>query len=159
MDGGEGDLDDIVKPKIYGDDSMPEPQGLEIDVHDLKEKFSAPTSNTSPYIHEVLGPCAISRIESMFRMDFFNLDALFWTQIFYNLAYRYDNMRDESDKKKIINTLKPLCFARSLTFNYHTWKFNIRYAEAEVREQALGFATQRYYLWGLYGCDNRMKKK
>ena len=94
----------------------------------------------------------------MFRMDFFNLDVLLWTQIFYNLVYRYDNIKDESDKKKIINTLKPLYFARSLTFNYSTWKYNIRYAEEEVREQALGFTTQRYYLWGLYGCNNNKNK-
>ncbi len=154
-----GNIEDIIKPKIYGDASMPEPQGLEIDVHDLKEKCSASYKEYLPYIQEVLGPYAVSRIGNMFRMDFFNLDVLLWTQIFYNLVYRYDNIRDESDKKKIINTLKPLYFARSLTFNYHTWKFNIRYAEEEVREQALGFATQRYYLWGLYGCDGKLKKK
>lgn len=153
-----GSIDDIVTTKIYGDAAMPEPQGLEIDVRDLKEKCTASYNEYLPYIHEVLGPYAVTRIENMFRMDFFNLDVLLWTQIFYNLVYRYDNIKDESDKKKIINTLKPLYFARSLTFNYSTWKYNIRYAEEEVREQALGFTTQRYYLWGLYGCNNNALK-
>lgn len=142
----------IEAPKIYGDPTMPEPQELEIDVRDLKEKCTASYREYLPYIQELLGPYAVSRIENMFRMDFYNLDVLLWTQIFYNLVYKYDKIKDPDDKKKIINTLKPLYFARSLTFNYNTWKYNIRYAEEAVREQALGFATQRYYLWGLYGC-------
>ena len=107
----------------------------------------------------ILGPYAVARIDDMFRMDFYNLDVLLWTQIFYNLIHRYDHATEASERKKVINTLKPLYFARSLSFNYQTWKYNIRYAEAEIREQALGFATQRYYLWGLYHAHAEKGKK
>ena len=150
-------VEQIVEPRIFGDATMPEPQGLEIDVRDLKEKCMDSYNEYLPYVHELLGPYAVSRIENMFRMDFYNLDVLLWTQIFYNLVYKYDQTDDIKEKKKIINALKPLYFARSLTFNYNTWKYNIRYAEEEVKEQALGFATQRYYLWGLYGCSQQKK--
>ena len=75
-----------------------------------------------------------------------DLTILLWTQVFYNLLYRYDVSKNGEEKKKIINSLKPLYFARSLSFNYHTWKYNVKYSEMEIRKSALEFASQKYYL-------------
>ena len=86
-----------------------------------------------------------------------DLTILLWTQVFYNLLYRYDVSKNGEEKKKIINSLKPLYFARSLSFNYHTWKYNVKYSEMEIRKSALGFASQKYYLWGLYSKGNKLK--
>ncbi len=85
-----------------------------------------------------------------FEMDYYDLGILLWTQIFYNLVYRYDISTNDEERKNIINALKPLYFARSLSFNYNTWKYNVNYSEKEIRNQALGFTSQKYYLWGLY---------
>ena len=86
-----------------------------------------------------------------------DLTILLWTQVFYNLLYRYDVSKNGEEKKKIINSLKPLYFARSLSFNYHTWKYNVKYPEMEIRKSALGFASQKYYLWRLYSKGNKLK--
>ena len=77
--------------------------------------------------------------------------------LFETLLYRYDVSKNGEEKKKIINSLKPLYFARSLSFNYHTWKYNVKYSEMEIRKSALGFASQKYYLWGLYSKGNKLK--
>ena len=108
-------------------------------------------------IKELLEPYAFSRIHEMFEIETFDLTILLLTQIFYSLIYRYDISRNEEERKKIINALKPLYFARSLSFNYHTWKYNVKYSEKEIRRSALGFASQKYYLWGLYYKGNKMK--
>ena len=148
---------DIFTPDTFGLDILAEPQELDIDILDLKEKGRVSFNKYQADIKELLEPYAFSRINEMFEMEVFDLTILLWTQVFYNLLYRYDVSKNGEEKKKIINSLKPLYFARSISFNYHTWKYNVKYSEMEIRRSALGFASQKYYLWGLYSKGNKLK--
>ncbi len=123
---------------------------FELNIHDLKEKCQVAYKKYITGIKELLDTYAFARVNEMFKMDVYDMDILLWTQIFYNLVYKYDISSNVEERRKIINTLKPLYFARSLSFNYDTWKYNVKYSEMEIRKQALGFASQKYYLWGLY---------
>ncbi len=147
----------IVTPHTYGLKVLAEPQELDIDVLDLKEQCKALYCKYQTDIKEILEPYTFSRVNEMFEMETFDLTILLWTQIFYSLIYRYDVSKNDEERRKIINALKPLYFARSLSFNYHTWKYNVKYSEMEIRKSALGFASQKYYLWGLYSQDNYLK--
>jgi hypothetical protein len=147
----------IFVPDTFGLKDLAEPQELDINILDLKEKAQIEYSKYQTDIKELLEPYAFSRIHEMFQVEVFDLTILLWTQIFYSLVYRYDISKNNGDRKKIINSLKPLYFARSLSFNYHTWKYNVKYSEMEIRKSALGFASQKYYLWGLYSQDNYLK--
>ena len=148
---------DIFVPDTFGLKDLAEPQELDIDILDLKEKGQMEYRKYQTYIKELLEPYAFSRIHEMFKVEVFDLTILLWTQIFYSLVYRYDISKSSEDRKKIIHSLKPLYFARSLSFNYHTWKYNVKYSELEIRNSALGFASQKYYLWGLYSQGNKLK--
>jgi glucosylglycerate synthase len=148
---------DIFVPDTFGLKNLAEPQELDINILDLKEKGQVEYRKYQTYIKELLEPYAFSRIHEMFEMETFDLTILLWTQIFYSLIYRYDVSKSSEDRKKIIHSLKPLYFARSLSFNYHTWKYNVKYSELEIRSSALGFASQKYYLWGLYSKGNHLK--
>jgi hypothetical protein len=148
---------DIFEPDTFGLKNLTEPQELDINVLDLKEKGQVEYSKYQTDIKELLEPYAFSRINEMFEMEVFDLTILLWTQIFYSLVYRYDVSKNDEERRKIINALKPLYFARSLSFNYHTWKYNVKYSELEIRKSALGFASQKYYLWGLYSQGNHLK--
>ena len=148
---------DIFTPDTFGLDILAEPQELDIDILDLKEKGRVSFNKYQADIKELLEPYAFSRINEMFEMAVFDLTILLWTRVFYNLLYRYDVSKNGEEKKKIINSLKPLYFARSISFNYHTWKYNVKYSEMEIRRSALGFASQKYYLWGLYSKGNKLK--
>ena len=148
---------DIFVPDTFGLKNLAEPQELDINILDLKEKGQMEYRKYQTYIKELLEPYAFSRIHEMFEMETFDLTILLWTQIFYSLIYRYDVSKSSEDRKKIIHSLKPLYFARSLSFNYHTWKYNVKYSELVIRSSALGFASQKYYLWGLYSKGNKMK--
>ena len=148
---------DFVAPDTFGLKDLAEPQELDINILDLKEKARMEYSKYQTDIKELLEPYAFSRIHEMFQVEVFDLTILLWTQIFYSLVYRYDISKSNGNRKKIINSLKPLYFARSLSFNYHTWKYNVKYSEKEIRKSALGFASQKYYLWGLYSQDNYLK--
>ncbi len=147
----------IFTPDTFGLKVLAEPQELDINILDLKEKGRTEYSKYQTDIKELLEPYAFSRINEMFETEVFDLTILLWTQVFYNLLYRYDVSKNGEEKKKIINSLKPLYFARSISFNYHTWKYNVKYSEMEIRKAALGFASQKYYLWGLYSKGNKLK--
>ena len=151
------DNGDIVTLDTYGLKVLAEPQELDIDILDLKEKCKETYYKYQTDIKELLEPYAFSRIHDMFEMEAFDLTILLWTQIFYSLIYRYDVSRNGEERRTIINVLKPLYFARSLSFNYYTWKYNVKYSEKEIRKSALGFASQKYYLWGLYSKGNKLK--
>ena len=148
---------DIFTPDTFGLDILAEPQELDIDILDLKEKGRISYNKYQSDIKELLEPYAFSRINEMFETEVFDLTILLWTQVFYNLLYRYDVSKNDEERKKIINSLKPLYFARSLSFNYYTWKYNVKYSEMEIRKAALGFASQKYYLWRLYSKGNKLK--
>ncbi len=148
---------DVFIPDTFGLDVLAEPQELDIDILDLKEKGRTSYNKYQADIKEFLEPYAFSRIHEMFEMEVFDLTILLWTQVFYNLLYRYDVSKSDEERGKIINALKPLYFARSLSFNYHTWKYNVKYSEMEIKKSALGFASQKYYLWGLYCKGNKLK--
>jgi glycosyltransferase involved in cell wall biosynthesis len=148
---------DIFVPDTFGLKNLTEPQELDINILDLKEKGQMEYNKYQADIKELLEPYAFSRIHEMFEVEVFDLTILLWTQIFYSLVYRYDVSKNDEERKKIINSLKPLYFARSLSFNYHTWKYNVKYSEMEIRKSALGFASQKYYLWGLYSKGNKLK--
>lgn len=141
---------DVVVPKIFGLRTLAEPPELDFDIHDLKEKCKVAYSKYATSIKELLNSYAFSRVDEMFKMDVYDIDILLWTQIFYNLVCRYDISANDEERIKIVNSLKSLYFARSISFNYDTWKYNVKYSEKEIRNQALGFASQKYYLRGLY---------
>jgi len=147
----------IVTPHTHGLKVLAEPQELDIDILDLKEQCKTLYYKYQTDIKEILEPYTFSRVNEMFEMETFDLTILLWAQIFYSLIYRYDVSKNDEERRKIINALKPLYFARSLSFNYHTWKYNVKYSEKEIRKSALGFASQKYYLWGLYSQDNYLK--
>ncbi|ODS34145.1 MAG: hypothetical protein SCARUB_00715 [Candidatus Scalindua rubra] len=147
----------IFTPDTFGLDVLAEPQELDIDILYLKEKGRMSYNKYQTDIKELLEPYAFSRIHEMFEVEVFDLTILLWTQVFYNLLYRYDVSKNDEERRKIINALEPLYFARSLSFNYHTWKYNVKYSEMEIRKEALGFASQKYYLWGLYSKGNKLK--
>ncbi len=146
-------VEDIVIPPSSGEKRLEEPQELSIDIRDLKRKCHESFEENKETLKELLDPYSFVRIQEMIEMDYYDLDLLLWTQLFYTLLYTYD--QEEGERKRIINALKPLYLARSISFDYSTWKYNIRFVETEVRRQALLFSTQKSYLWGLYWKGNR----
>ncbi len=143
-------VDNFIIPELFGLRTLAEPQELDFNIRDLKAKCHVSYSKYLSNIKKLLDTYAFLRVNEMFEMDYYDLGILLWTQIFYNLVYRYDISTNDEERKNIINALKPLYFARSLSFNYNTWKYNVKYSEKEIRNQALGFTSQKYYLWGLY---------
>jgi|Deesub1362B_J571_1020462.scaffolds.fasta_scaffold00006_31 glycosyltransferase involved in cell wall biosynthesis len=135
--------------KRFGLKKLCPPQELKIDIRDLKEKLRSEYYPRRELLKKYLHDYTVSMIEGMFEEDNYYVDILLWTQIVYQLLYYYHNATPE-ERKEIIEALKPLYFARSVTFNYQTWRYNVNYAEEAILEQAKAFASQKPYLMGLH---------
>jgi hypothetical protein len=142
----------VVKPdhkKRFGYKKLDPPQKLQIDIRELKEKLRTEYFRRERLLKRYLNDYTISRLNNMFNQDFFNVDILMWTQIIYQLLFAFD-MGSQRQKREIVESIKPLYFARSVTFDYETWRYSIDYAEEAILEQAKAFASQKPYLLGLY---------
>jgi hypothetical protein len=139
----------VREVELCGLQRMNEAQKLTIDILDLKRKCRKEYETYQDLVKRYLSPYGYERIQDMYDMDYFDVDIMLWSQIVYNFLYIFDGATEEV-KMDIINALKPLYFARSITFDYQTSRYSIDYAEEEVRKQAMAFMSQKPYLLGLY---------
>ena len=133
----------------YGLKKLLEPQMLSIDVLGLKEQCRNEYNTYQHLIRQYLSSYAYNRVRSMFAIDHYDMDIMLWTQIVYRLLFLFDGASEEG-KQEIIDTLKPLYFARSLAFDYTTFRYSVNFAEQEVKNQSRAFLSQKPYLMGLY---------
>ncbi|MEA1970987.1 MAG: hypothetical protein U9N37_05140, partial [Thermodesulfobacteriota bacterium] len=133
----------------YGLEMMMEPQNLSIDIIGLKKQCRDEYNTYQHLIKRYLGPYSYNRIHYMFMLDNYDLDIMIWSQIVYRFLFLFDGAPEET-KQEIIDALKPLYFARSITFDYTTFRYSIDFAEEEVKNQSQAFLSQRPYLMGLY---------
>jgi glycosyltransferase involved in cell wall biosynthesis len=139
----------VREVELCGLQKMNEAQKLTIDILDLKKKCRTEYETYHNLVKWYLSPYGYERVQDMYEMDYFDVDIMLWSQIVYNFLYIFDGAPEEV-KMDIINALKPLYFARSITFDYQTSRYSIDYAEEEVRKQAMAFMSQKPYLLGLY---------
>lgn len=142
-------IDNPSTKKRFGLKDLEPPQELNIDIRGLKENLRAEYYKREKLISKILTEYSINALSDMFLQDYYNIDTLMWTQNVYQLFYTYDT-GSPSIKKDVVESLKPLYFGRSVTFDYLTWRYNIKYAEEAIRAQARAFASQKPYLMGLY---------
>lgn len=135
--------------KRFGLKKLCAPQELKIDIRQFKEKLREEYAPRRKHLKKYLNDYIHSNLEKMFEQDRYNIDILMWTQIIYQILYAYHN-GSQKEKRELIDILKPLYFARSVTFNYITWRYNVKYAEEAILEQAEAFASQKPYLMGLH---------
>ena len=141
---------------IKSQEKLEQPQELKIDMLELKAKLREEYFLRQKLLKRILSDYASSSLIKMFEQDIYNIDILMWTQLVYQLLFSYKN-GSQRVKKDIIEALKPLYFTRSVTFNYQTWRYNAKYVEEAILEQAKAFAAQKPYYLGLH--VNELKKK
>jgi len=148
----------VIKPEPkaqFGLKELGQPQELRINIRELKEKLRAEYWPRERLLKKYLNEYAIMNLEGMFEQDVYNIDTLMWIQVVYQLIFWYRN-GSAKVRKDIVEALKPLYFARSVTFNYQTWRYSTKYVEQAILEQAKAFASQKPYFFGLYVNEVRL---
>ncbi len=145
------------KPKKrFGLKELGPPQELKIDMRELKEKLREEYYPREKLLKRHLSDFASMMLATMFEADIYDIDILMWTQVVYQLLFSYRNGSAQV-KRDIIEALKPLYFARSVTFNYLTWRYSPKYVEEAILEQAKAFASQKPYFLGLFVNESRKR--
>ncbi len=151
----------MIKPKPkarFGLKELGWPQELKIDMRDLKDKLRQEYFPREKLLKRILSDYAFSSLIEMFEHDIYNIDILMWTQVVYQLLFTYRN-GSQKTKKDIVEALKPLYFARSVTFDYETWRYSPKYVEEAILTQAKAFASQKPYYLGLHRNEKHKKAK
>ncbi len=149
----------VIKPtpkKRFGLQELCLPQELKIDMRELKDKLRKEYYPKEKLLKRILSDYASSSLAKMFEHDVYNIDILMWTQLVYQLLFSYRNGSPRA-RKDIVEALKPLYFTRSVTFDYLTWRYNPKYVEEALLEQAKAFAAQKPYYSGLHANDAKKK--
>ena len=149
----------VIKPKQkerFGLKKLDPPQELKIDMRELKEKLRKEYFPRKRLLKKHLSDYTSSKLGKMFEQDIYNIDILMWTQVVYHLLFSYKK-GSTSTRKDIVEALKPLYFTRSVTFDYQTWRYNEKYVEEAILEQAKAFASQKPYFLGLYVNEKKIK--
>lgn len=142
----------VIEPKpktLFGLRRLANPQELAVDLRDLKEKMRAEFLSREKLLKKYLSTYLYVNLRHMIDKDHYDMDTLMWTQAVYQILFTFDT-GTKNVRKEIIEALKPLYFARSVTFDYETWKYRIDYAEELILHQAMAFASQKPYFYGLY---------
>jgi glycosyltransferase involved in cell wall biosynthesis len=148
-----------VRPKpLFGMKRLAPPQELAVDIRALKEQLRSEVMSREKLLKRYLSDYLFINFRRMVAHDHFEMNTLFWTQAVYQLLFAFDT-GSRQVKNDIVEALKPLYFARSVTFDYETWKYRIDYAEEAIMEQSMAFASQKPYFYGLYLKRARRKGK
>jgi len=140
-----------VKPKEkkqFGLKELAPPQELEIDMREIKDKLRSEYCSREKILKKYLNEFSFKNLKTMIEHDHYHLDILMWTQVVFQLLYAYRNSSSKT-RKEIIDALMPLYLARTVTFDYQTWRYNANYVEDAILDQAKAFASQRPYFLGL----------
>ena len=151
------------KPKpLFGLKNLAAPQELSVDLRDMKDKLRNEFLSREKLLKKYLSRYLYSTVRRMIDQDHYTMGTVMWTQSVYQILFAFD-AGSPRVKKDIIEALKPLYFARSVTFDYEAWKYRIDYAEELILDQAMAFASQKPYFYGLYlklvqDMDRRIEK-
>ena len=140
----------VQRVKCYGLEEYVETNvQVAVDILNLKSECREEYLRYGELLKKYLSRFAYEHICDRLAMDRYEIDVMLWSQIVYRLLYLFDEAT-EKEKMEIINVMKPLYFARSITFDYQTYHYSIESAEREIRKQAMAFLSQKPYLAGLY---------
>ncbi len=145
---GMNNGDHARKPQ-FGLKTLDRPQQLFVNLRELKEKLRMEFKIREKLLKRYLSDYLYTSIKRMIEHDHYNMDILMWTQCVYQLLYSFD-LGSKRVRSDIVEALKPLYFARSVTYDYQTWKYSIDYAEEAILDQAKAFSSQKPYFYGLY---------
>jgi hypothetical protein len=127
----------------YNKRLVEQPQSLSIDYKALKQRAVEEFSKHQTLLLEILLQQLGSRIEEMFQRKTFRVSAAAWAEIVCLFLAAYAAQPDRDQQLRIIEALKPLYFARTVSFIWETLELDHIESEKRLVQQAETFWCQR----------------
>ncbi len=129
---------------------LAQPQELTVNEEAIKTTMYSHWELAKETLKEIIPPARFEDLETGFINKKPYLNPYVWTELVYTLLAAYYKQRNNKEAtNKIIESLKPLYFARVLSFIEETRKMTEEQAEAQIRHQAHIFWEKREYYFSL----------
>jgi len=127
----------------YNKNLVERPQSLSIDYKALKNKAEKEFSTHQTLVLEILPKKLGSKIEAMFQRKTLRISAAAWAEIVFSFLAAYAAQPDRDQQLRIVEALKPLYFARTVSFIWETLELDHVDSERKLLQQARTFWEQR----------------
>ncbi len=137
------------KTKYYRECFSQKPIPVKVNVPDMKENFKKEFETSKNIMKQYLPPDIVKDLENI--VDNGNsFDCELWTEIVYNYAASWKNLRTDSDKYLLLDSLKTLWIGRFVSYADQVKDMDINDAEIVIQKQAEVFEEKFDYLRSIY---------
>lgn len=137
------------RPKFYRECFSPKPIPVKIDLPSMKKQFKNEFLSSKNIMKQFLPESIIDDLGRIVqnKNDF---DPELWAEIVYNYASAWKNMKTESEKYLLIDSLKTLWIGRFVSYAEEVKDMDMNEAEIVIQRQAEIFEEKFDYLRSIY---------
>lgn len=137
------------KAKQHRESFSQKPIPVNINIADMKKSYEAEFKDVKEPMRQYLPDDIMNRLENVVNNGE-KFDSNLWIDIVYNYAAAYKKVNSESDKYKLLDTLKTLWIGRFVSYATEVQDMDINDAEKVIQEQANLFEEKFAYLKTIY---------
>ncbi len=140
------DIRGSVSVETFGLDRVLEPEAVEVDLEGMIYEFKMGLKQFGPFWKSILDADSYEVVKKASKLGTkrFRLPIDTWVKILYGLAVTFHNW--PVNRKKLVNLVTPLYYARVASFVSESWDMDSQHAEQLVEKQAQAFEDDKEYL-------------
>ncbi len=139
----------LWRSKYYRECFSQKPIPVRIDIPEMKKSFESEFKSLKYTMERFLPKSIIAYLERIVNNNE-RFDSELWTEIVYNYAAAWKNIKTESDKCLLLDTLKTLWIGRYVSYAMEVKDMDINEAEKIIQKQAEVFEGKFEYLRSIY---------
>lgn len=137
------------RTKFYRECFSQKPIPVRVNIPEMKKSFESEYNSSKNTMKQFLTEDMIVHLENIVNQNE-NFDSELWTEIVYNHAAAYKNIRNENEKYVLLDSLKTLWIGRFVSYATEVKDMDINDAEHVIQKQAEVFEEKIDYLKSIY---------
>jgi hypothetical protein len=134
---------------FYRESFSQKPIPVRVDISKLKKSFKSEFESSKNIIKQFLPGDIVADLENVAK-KIEKFDSEFWSEIVYNYAAAYKNVKSESKKYRLLDSLKTLWIGRFVSYAIEVKNMDMNEAEQVIQKQAEIFEEKIDYLRSVY---------
>ena len=139
---------ELLNVPVFGDNLAP-PQEMTVNIENIKKTTLDYWKKSRDYLQKVLSKVRFDALDEGFAKGNPYINDSLWAEVVYSLLADYSKSLTLKEKLLSVEALKPLYFARVLSYIKETENLNEEQSEALIKHQAKIFRKKRYFYFDL----------
>ena len=139
----------IWRAKFYRECFSQKPIPVKVNIPKMKKRFNSEFSSCKNIMLNYLSDDIVSDLEQIVNKNE-EIDSELWAEIVYNYAAAWKNVKNESDRCQLLDSLKTLWIGRFISYANKVKDMDINEAEIVIQKQAEIFEEKFDYLRSIY---------